>query len=64
MNGSNFLDGLNGLLSGYYLILLGSLIYLNFSSEVISLISYEFINLIFIAVLLFFVKYFWFGLFR
>ena len=54
MNGSNFLDGLNGLLSGYYLILLGSLIYLNFSSEVISLISYEFINLIFMSVLLFF----------
>ena len=30
LNGSNFLDGLNGLLSGYYLIVLGSLIFLNF----------------------------------
>ena len=27
MNGSNFLDGLNGLLSGYYLFVLGSLVY-------------------------------------
>lgn len=54
MNGSNFLDGLNGLLSGYYLILLGSLIYLNFNSELINLINYDFINLIFIVILLFF----------
>tara|TARA_Y100000591_G_scaffold333044_2_gene373280 strand:+ start:814 stop:1845 length:1032 start_codon:yes stop_codon:yes gene_type:complete len=55
INGSNFLDGLNGLLSGYYLIALGSLIYLNFSSEEISLINNDFINLIFMIVLLFFV---------
>ena len=37
MNGSNFLDGLNGLLSGYYLLVLGSLVYLNFSSDEINM---------------------------
>ncbi len=55
MNGSNFLDGLNGLLSGYYLIVLGSLIYLNFSSEEIKLVHYDLINLIFMIILIFFI---------
>ena len=55
MNGSNFLDGLNGLLSGYYLIVLGSLIYLNFYSEEISLSHFNLLNLIFITVMIFFI---------
>ncbi len=54
VNGSNFLDGLNGLLSGYYLIALGSLIFLNFTSEEISLVNYNFINLIFMIIFMFF----------
>ena len=54
LNGSNFLDGLNGLLSGYYLIVLGSLIFLNFYYEEINLANYDFIILIFIALLMFF----------
>ena len=55
MNGSNFLDGLNGLLSGYYLIVLGSLIYLNLYSAEISLSHYNLLNLIFITVMIFFI---------
>ena len=35
MNGSNFLDGLNGLLSGYFILVLISLIFIgNFSNNV------------------------------
>ena len=55
MNGSTFLDGLNGLLSGYYLIVLGSLIYLNLYSAEISLSHYNLLNLIFITVMIFFI---------
>ena len=55
MNGSNFLDGLNGLLSGYYLIVLGSLIYLNLYSEEINFDHYGLINLIFTIILIFFI---------
>ena len=58
INGSNFLDGLNGLLSGYYLIVLGSLLYLNFSNEEIGLSQYELINLFFISFNVFFTKHF------
>ncbi len=55
INGSNFLDGLNGLLSGYYLIVLGSLLYINFSHDEISLSQYELINLFFMTILIFFI---------
>ena len=64
MNGSNFLDGLNGLLSGYYLLVLGSLVYLNFSSDEINMSHYELINLIFMILIIFYNQYFWFNLFR
>ena len=50
-----FLDGLNGLLSGYYLLVLGSLVYLNFSSDEINMSHYELINLIFMILIIFFI---------
>ena len=54
MNGSNFLDGLNGLLSGYYLFVLGSLVYLNFSYDEINMSHHELTNLIFMTLIIFF----------
>tara|TARA_B100001121_G_C18693537_1_gene624059 strand:+ start:600 stop:1631 length:1032 start_codon:yes stop_codon:yes gene_type:complete len=55
INGSNFLDGLNGLVSGYYLIVLLSLILLwNLSSNTIEM-ELNFITLIFFSLLIFFV---------
>ena len=54
MNCSNFLDGLNGLLSGYYLFVLGSLFYLNFSYDEINMSHHELTNLIFMTLIIFF----------
>ena len=53
LNGSNFLDGLNGLVSGYYLIILLSVIYLidhNFN-----IIEVDFLKIIFFTLLLFYI---------
>lgn len=55
LNGSNFLDGLNGLLSGYYLLVLGSVIYLNLYLIDIKFQNLEIINLIFLILLTFFI---------
>ncbi len=55
MNGSNFLDGLNGLLSGYFILVLISLIFLgNFSSNV-ELFNLNLIIIILTILLIFFV---------
>ncbi len=55
INGSNFLDGLNGLVSGYYLIVLLSLILLwNLSPNIVE-VEIKFINLIFFSLLIFFI---------
>ena len=53
INGSNFLDGLNGLVSGYYLIILLSVIYLidhNFN-----IIEVDFLKIIFFTLLIFYI---------
>ena len=55
VNGSNFLDGLNGLLTGYYLIILISLIFLTNSNEQIEIINYNFLNIIFFILLIFYI---------
>ena len=52
MNGTNFIDGLNGLVSGYYIIILLVIIYLG--SNNINFVNYEFYkNLIFILSIIF-----------
>ena len=55
LNGSNFLDGLNGLLSGYYLIVLCSLIYIGSTSSDIQINQFEMLNFIFLLLLIFFI---------
>ncbi len=55
INGSNFLDGLNGLLAGYYLFILISIIFLvNFYPEV-DAIDYNFVNILIFVLFIFFV---------
>ena len=54
INGSNFLDGLNGLLSGYYLIVMMSLFILDYHNDGIFLTDKIFLKIIFFSLLLFF----------
>ena len=45
VNGSNFIDGLNGLLSGYYLLIICSIFYLNFiNNDLIFLVIHNFVS--------------------
>ena len=53
INGSNFLDGLNGLLSGYYLIILITIILLTNSSNEIDIIDYNFVITVIYTLLIF-----------
>jgi len=52
VNGSNFLDGLNGLLSGYYLMIILSVFYLSFSYDNIDFIYKNEIKILFFSLLL------------
>ena len=52
VNGTNFLDGLNGLVSSYYLIVLLSIIYLIDNN--LNLIEVEFLKIIFLALIIFY----------
>ena len=55
INGSNFLDGLNGLLAGYYLIILISIIILaNFYTNV-DIIDYNFVTTLIFVLFIFFI---------
>ena len=54
VNGSNFLDGLNGLLSGYFLIVLSSLILLGISSDVVVEVDDQFLKILFFSLIIFF----------
>jgi len=54
MNGSNFLDGLNGLVTGYFILVLGSIVFLNLNSNLIIFHHLEITNLILISLLIFF----------
>ena len=55
INGSNFLDGLNGLLTGYYLIILISIIILSNFYTNIDLIDYDFVTTLILILLIFFI---------
>jgi len=55
VNGSNFLDGLNGLLSGYYLMIILSIIYINFNYENINLIFENELKVLFCSLIIFFI---------
>lgn len=54
INGSNFLDGLNGLLVGYYLSVLFSIFFLNYLSENVSIVNNDLLEIVFISLLIFY----------
>jgi len=54
LNGSNFLDGLNGLLSGYYILVLLSLIYIGSNSNNVEILDIEFVKLLLAALVIFY----------
>ena len=55
INGSNFLDGLNGLLSGYYLLIILSIIYVGNNYNNIDLIFENELKILFFSLLIFFI---------
>ena len=57
LNGSNFLDGLNGLVSGYYIFILLSLLFLNnsFSEQNLLAVEKDFLILFLFILIIFFV---------
>lgn len=54
LNGSNFLDGLNGLLSGYYLMIIASIFYICFNNNELHFINENELKIFFISLLIFF----------
>jgi len=54
LNGSNFLDGLNGLLSGYFILVLLSLIYIDSSSNSVEVLDLECAKLLLAALVIFY----------
>ena len=54
INGSNFLDGLNGLLSGYYLMTILSIFYICFNNNDIIFVHKEELKIIFVSLLIFY----------
>ena len=55
INGSNFLDGLNGLLSGYYLLVLSSFLYIGIFSYDVQLDSLKLVFTVLSILLIFFI---------
>lgn len=53
INGSNFLDGLNGLLSGYFILIILSLIYIDFYNTEIVITNLDQINILLVGLLIF-----------
>ncbi len=53
INGSNFIDGLNGLLCGYYIMIIGSIIFISNHNFEINLFDKYFIEIIFFSLLIF-----------
>ena len=53
INGSNFLDGLNGLLSGYFILIILSLIYIDFYNSEIVITNLDQINILLVGLLIF-----------
>ena len=54
INGSNFLDGLNGLLSGYYLIVILSIFFICFNNDGIIFVYKDELKIIFVSLLIFY----------
>lgn len=52
INGSNFIDGLNGLLIGYSILILSSLIFIEFNFKNFEISEYSFIKLLIFALLI------------
>jgi len=57
LNGTNFIDGLNGLAVGYYILLLASLIFVMFVNDqiIIKEYNFNFIEILFYSLIFFFV---------
>mgnify|MGYP006087970813 FL=1 len=55
LNGSNFLDGLNGLLSGYYLMIIVSIFYLSYNHDNINFIFQNELKILFFSLFVFFI---------
>lgn len=55
INGSNFIDGLNGLLTGYSIMILYSIIYINEVNAEISFFYIEYLQIILFSLMLFFI---------
>ncbi|MDC3125831.1 hypothetical protein OA418_03235, partial [Candidatus Pelagibacter sp.] len=55
INGSNFIDGLNGLLSGYVIIVLLSVLFISYKFPAIILIDKTFLNIFIFALFIFFI---------
>ena len=53
INGSNFIDGLNGLLSGYYILLIGSILFICHQNPEINFLNQKFIELLLISLIIF-----------
>ncbi len=54
LNGSNFLDGLNGLLSGYYILVLLSLVYIYLNSNNVEIQDLELVKLLLTILIIFY----------
>ena len=54
INGSNFLDGLNGLLSGYYLMIILSIFYICYNNNDIIFVHKDELKIIFVSLLFFY----------
>ncbi len=55
INGSNFIDGLNGLLIGYYLLILSSIFYISFNNDYIFLLESNFLVSLFFSMVVIFI---------
>ena len=55
INGSNFIDGLNGLLSGYIIIVLLSILFISYTYPTIVLIEKNFLNILIFSLIIFFI---------
>ena len=55
INGSNFIDGLNGLLIGYYLLILSSIFFLSYQNDFVFLIDNNFFTAVFLSMVLIFI---------
>ena len=53
INGSNFVDGLNGLLSGYFILVIFSLLYIDYKNPDVAIGSYDQLRFLFIALIIF-----------